>query len=147
MHISLISVIFACRFVSFAQHFTHLGNVNLHILISSSLCRMSSQEEIIEQTEGVFSIANPLDNPPERTPTSLSQRAFNQLRIQFGIAEADALLPGPNDTADRPSLGFIAVNRQMCLCGAIPPFKDFLQLLLLRLTISPSNCILMDMLS
>ena len=74
---------------------------------------MSSQEEITEQSEGVFPIANPLDNPPERTPTTLSQRAFNQLCIQFGIAEADAILPGPNDTADRPPLGFVAVNRQM----------------------------------
>ena len=88
---------------------------------------MSCQEEIIEQVEGVFPIANLVDNPPERTSTTLSQRAFNQLRIQFGITEADALLPGPNDTADRPPLGFIAVNRQMCLCGAIPPFNDFLQ--------------------
>ena len=89
------------------------------------------------QAEDVFPMANPLVDPPERTPTTLNQRVFNQLRIQFGIAEADALLPGPNDTADRPPLGFIAVNRQMCLSGAIPPFNDFLRQLLLRLTISP----------
>ena len=78
-----------------------------------------------------------MDNPPERTPTTLNQRVFNQLCIQFGIAEADALLSGLNDTADRPPLDFIAVNRQMCLSGAIPPFKEFLRQLLLRLTISP----------
>ena len=98
---------------------------------------MSSQEEIIEHFEEVFPIAEPLVDPPERTPTTLSQRVFNQLRIQFGIAEADARLPGPNDTADWPPLGFVAVNRQMCLCGAIPPFNEFLHQLLFRLTISP----------
>ena len=97
----------------------------------------SQQEESMGQAEDVFPMANPLVDPPERTPTTLNQRVFNQLRIQFGIAEADALLPGPNDTADRPPLGFIAVNRQMRLSGAIPPFNDFLRQLLLRLTISP----------
>ena len=97
----------------------------------------SQQEEPMGQAEDVFPVANLLDNPPERTPTTLNQRVFNQLLIQFGIAEADALLPGPNDTADRPPSGFIAVNRQMCLSGAIPPFNDFLQQFLLRLSISP----------
>jgi len=89
------------------------------------------------RAEDVFPVANLLDNPPERTPTTLNQRVFTQLLTQFGIAEADALLPGPNDTADRPPSGFIAVNRQMCLSGAIPPFNDFLRQFLLRLSISP----------
>ena len=82
-------------------------------------------------------MAGPLVNPPERTPTTLSYRVFNQLRAQFGIVEADAILPGPNDFADSPPFGFVAVNRQMCLCGAIPPFNNFLQQLLRRLAISP----------
>ena len=86
----------------------------------------SHQEEPMGQAEDVCPVAIPIDNPPERTSTALNQRVFNQLRVQFGIAEADALLPGPNDTADRPPLGFVAVNRQMCLSGAIPPFNDFL---------------------
>jgi hypothetical protein len=97
----------------------------------------SQQEEPMGQAEDVFPVANLLDNPPERTPTTLNHRVFTQLLTQFGIAEADALLPGPNDTADRPPSGFIAVNRQMCLSGAIPPFNDFLRQLLLRLSISP----------
>ena len=58
------------------------------------------QEEIVDRTDEVFLIADPLDNPPERVPTSLNQRTFNQLCIQFGIAEADALLPRVTDTAD-----------------------------------------------
>ena len=98
---------------------------------------MTSQEEVVGRAREVFPIANPLDDPPERIPTTLNQRVFSQLCTQFGIAEMDALLPGLNDTADRPPLGFIAVNRQMCLNGAITPFNDFLQMLLLRLTISP----------
>ena len=97
----------------------------------------SQQEEPMGQAEDVFPVANLLDNPPERIPTTLNQRTFNQLCVQFGIDDADALLPGPNDTADRPPLGFVAVNRQMCLNGAIPPFNDFLQQFLLRLSISP----------
>ena len=98
---------------------------------------MSQQEEMIEHAEGVFPIAIPLENPPERTPTLLKQRALNQLCVQFGIAEAEVLLPGPNDSADRPPYGFVAINRQMCLSGAIPPFNEFLRQILLRLTISP----------
>jgi len=97
----------------------------------------SHQEEPMGQAEDVFPVAIPIDNPPERTSTTLNQRVFNQLRVQFGIDDADILLPGPNDTADRPPLGFVAVNRQMCLNGAIPPFNDFLQQFLLRLSISP----------
>ena len=98
---------------------------------------MTSQQEEIGQAEEAFPIANPLNDPPERASTTLNHRVFSQLCIQFGIAEADAQLPGINDTADRPPHGFIAVNRQMCLNGAIPPFNDFLRTLLLRLTISP----------
>ena len=98
---------------------------------------MSQQEEMIEHAEGVFPIAIPLENPPERTPTLLKQRALNQLCVQFGIAEAEVLLPGPNDSADRPPYGFVAINRQMCSSGAIPPFNEFLRQILLRLTISP----------
>ena len=94
-------------------------------------------EELIEHVEGAFPVAIPLENPPERTPTLLKQRVLNQLCVQFGIAEAEVLLPGPNDFADRPPSGFVAINRQMCLSGVIPPFNEFLQQILLRLTISP----------
>ena len=97
----------------------------------------SHQEEVVAQAGETFPTAVPIVNPPERSPATLTQRAFNQLRIQFGLAESDALLPGPNDTADNPPHGFVVVNRQMCLNGAIPPFNDFLRTLLLRLTISP----------
>ena len=98
---------------------------------------MSSPQEGTEQAEDVFPVAIPLNDPPERTPTTLSHKAFRQLCIQFGIAEADALLPETNDTADRPPHGFVAVNRQMCLSGAIPPFNDCIRELLLQLSISP----------
>ena len=80
------------------------------------------EEEVEAQAEETFLIAVPIENPLERTSTILTPRAFIQLRTQFGFAENDALLPGPNDTADSPPPGFIAVNRQMCLSGAIPPF-------------------------
>ena len=79
----------------------------------------SHQEEGVVPTGEALPMAGPLVNPPERTPTTLSYRVFNQLRAQFGIVEADAILPGPNDFADSPPFGFVAVNRQMCLCGAI----------------------------
>ena len=98
---------------------------------------MESQQEDLEIAGESFPIATPLIDPPERTSTTLSHKVFRQLCIQFGISEADALLPGSNDTADRPPLGFVAVNRQMCSSGAIPPFNDCLRELLLRLTISP----------
>ena len=81
---------------------------------------MSSPQEGTEQVEDAFPVAVPLNDPPERTPTTLSHKAFRQLCIQFGIAEADALLPEINDTADMPPHGFVAVNRQMCSSGAIP---------------------------
>ena len=95
------------------------------------------EEEVVTQEEETFPIAVPIENPPERTSTILTSRAFVQLRTQFGFAESDVLLPGPSDTADNPPYGFVAVNRQMCLSGAIPPFNDFLQQFLLRLSISP----------
>ena len=98
---------------------------------------MASHQEDMEPTGEAFPIATPLNDPPERTPTTLSHKIFRQLCTQFGIAESDALLPGVNDTADRPPHGFVAVNRQMCLSGAIPPFNDCLRELLLRLSISP----------
>ena len=97
----------------------------------------SHQEEGAVPTGEALPMAGPLVNPPERTPTSLSYRVFNQLRVQFGILEADAILPGPNDSADSPPFGFVAVNRQMCLCGANPSFNIFLQQILRRLDISP----------
>ena len=99
----------------------------------------SHQEEMAAQEEETFPVALPIENPPERTPTILTPRAFTQLRTQFGFTESDVLLPGPSDTADNPPRGFIAINRQMCLSGAIPPFNDFLRILLLRLSISPSQ--------
>ena len=95
------------------------------------------REEVASQEEETFPIAVPIENPPERTSTILSSRTFIQLRTQFGFAEDDVIFPGPNDTADRPPYGFVAVNRQMCLSGAIPPFNDFLRILLLRMSISP----------
>src|SRR5574338_1367304 len=98
---------------------------------------MTSQQEDLEIAGESFPIATPLIDPPERTSTTLSHKVFRQLCIQFGIAEADALLPEINDTTDRPPRGFVAVNRQMCLSGAIPPFNDCIRELLLQLSISP----------
>ena len=92
---------------------------------------------MVTQEEETFPTTVPIENPPERTSTILSLRTFIQLRTQFGFAENDVLFPGSNDTADNPPYGFVAVNRHMCLSGAIPPFNDFLRTLLLRLTISP----------
>ena len=61
----------------------------------------------MERADEVFPMADPLENPPERVSTTLNQWAFSQLCIQFGIAEADALLPGVNGTTDRLPPGFI----------------------------------------
>ena len=105
--------------------------------MSSSLYRMTSQQGETESAEETFPIATPLVNPPERISTTLTYKVFRQLCALFGIAEADAILPERSDTADIPPSGFVAVNRQMCTSGAIPPFNDFLQRLLLRLAISP----------
>jgi len=44
----------------------------------------------------VFPVSNPITSFPERTETTLTQRAFGQLIFQFGIREADELLPGKN---------------------------------------------------
>ena len=105
--------------------------------MSSSLYRMTSQQGETEPAEETFPITTPLVNPPERISTTLTYKVFRQLCTLFGIAEADAILPERSDTADIPSSGFVAVNRQMCTSGAIPPFNDFLQRFLLRLAISP----------
>ena len=96
----------------------------------------SQQEEVIVQAGEAIPIPAPLTNPPERISTTLHYRAFSQLCVQFGTVEAEAILLGKRDTADIPPPGFVAVNRQMCMSGAIPPFNDFLQQLLLRLSIS-----------
>ena len=69
------------------------------------------EEEGVAQAEETFPIAIPIENPPERSPTILTPRAFLQLRTQFGFAENDVILPGPNGTADSPPHGFVAVNR------------------------------------
>ena len=96
----------------------------------------SQQEDIKAHAREVTLIPAPLVNPPERAPTTLSYKAFRQLCGQFGITEADAILPEKSDTADVAPIGFVAVNRQMCLSGAVPPFNNFLQNLLRRLAIS-----------
>ena len=75
--------------------------------------------------------------PAERTPTSLTERSFNQLCSQFGIPETDALLPNKDQFADRPPSGFVAVNKLMCQIGAIPPFNPFLSDVLRRLAVAP----------
>ena len=97
----------------------------------------SQQEDITVQTGEATLIPAPLVNPPERASTTLSYKVFRQLCTQFGIVEADAILPEKSSTADVAPPGFVSVNRQMCLNGAIPPFNDFLQNLLRRLAISP----------
>ena len=53
------------------------------------------------------------------------------------VTEEEVRLPGEAEFADRPPLGYVAINRQMCLSGAIPTFNSFLEVLLRCLTISP----------
>jgi len=77
-------------------------------------------------------------SPPERASTSLTQRDLSRLCYQFGIREADALLPTIDQYADIAPVGFVTVNRQMCSHGAIPPFNDFLAPFLRQLSIAPS---------
>ena len=84
-------------------------------------------------------MTNLIQSPPERTPTTISQRYFVQLCFQFGIRAGDALLPNETQTADMPPPGFISVNRHMCSHGAIPPFNPFLEQLLRQLSIAPSQ--------
>ena len=86
-----------------------------------------------------FPMTSLIQNPPERTPTKISQRSFEQLRFQFGIRAEDALLPSNTQTADMPPPGFISVNRLMCSYGAIPPFNPFLENILRQLSIAPSQ--------
>ena len=52
------------------------------------------EEEVVAQAGEIFQTVVPIENPPERTSTILTPRAFIQLRTQFGFAENDALLPG-----------------------------------------------------
>jgi len=58
-----------------------------------------------------FPMTNPIENPPERTSTTLNQRAFSQLCFQFGIREADARLSEKDQFADIAPLVFVTVNR------------------------------------
>jgi len=73
--------------------------MSVNILNGNSLCRMStrasaryqaSEEEISLRTETgtqasgldvgeIFPVANPIGNPPERTPTTINQCYFSQL--------------------------------------------------------------------
>jgi len=104
----------------------------------------SLQIELGSQVSGsdaseIFPMTNPIANPPERTPTTLNHRAFSQLCFQFGIREADALLPEKDQFADIAPLGFVIVNKQMCSHGAIPPFNPFLGTFLQQLSIAPSQ--------
>ena len=97
----------------------------------------SQQGDVTVQTGESILIPAPLVNPPERASTTLLYKTFRQLCTQFGIAEADAILPEKNNNADVAPPGFVTVNRQMCLSGAIPPFNNFLQHLLRQLAIAP----------
>ena len=97
-----------------------------------------SSSQVVEP-EGMFPISQMIENPPERTKTTITPRVLLQLCTQFGIADDDVRLPGKTDFADHPPSGFITVNRQMCQCGVIPPFNPFLATLLRRLAISPSQ--------
>jgi len=101
----------------------------------------SSRADSGNQTSSseAFPITNPITSPPERVETTLTQRAFGQLTFQYGIREADALLPGKNQFADIAPSGFVTVNKQMCSHGAVPPFNDFLGTFLRRLSIAPSQ--------
>ena len=85
----------------------------------------SQQGDVTVQTGESTPIPAPLANPPERASTTLSYRVFRQLCTQFGITEADAILPEKSNTADVAPPGFVAVNRQMYLSGAIPSFNNF----------------------
>jgi len=134
--------------------FYSIGNVHL---TQSSLCRMTrtSHMQAVEeaslprvqsgsQASGsnvgeTFPITIPITNPPERAPTSLTQRDLSRLCYQLGIREADALLPTNDQRADIAPAGFVTVNRQMCSHGAIPPFSDFLASFLRQLSIAPSQ--------
>ena len=97
----------------------------------------SQQGDVTVQTGESILIPAPLVNPPERASSTLLYKTFRQLCTQFGIAEDDAILPEKNNTADVAPPGFVAVNRQMCSSGAIPPFNNFLQHLLRQLAIAP----------
>ena len=97
----------------------------------------SSTVDAVEQTQDILTIPEPLVDPPERTKTSLSYKILRQLCAQFGISEEEVILPGESDSANSPPQGYIAINRHMCLAGAIPPFNPFLEEFLRRLRISP----------
>ena len=88
---------------------------------------------------GTISIPAPLVDPPERTPTTLTQKTMLQICSQFGIPAADALLPSANRFAHAPPQGYVTVNRQMLTNGGIPPFSPFIGTILRRLAIAPSQ--------
>jgi len=106
---------------------------------AASLRVDSGSQTSVSQASESFPVTNPIMNPPERTQTTLNQRAFSQLCFQFGIREADALLPEKNQFADIAPFGFVTVNKHMCSHGAIPPFNDFLGTYLRQLSIAPSQ--------
>ena len=135
---------------SFAQHFTLFRKraPELTFWMRDSLCRMatesSSQAEQSTQVSELgasssvtFPAHEPIVDPPERIKSTVSVRFLKQMCAQFGIAEEDTLLPNATQYADTPSEGYVAVNRQMCLHGAIPPFCPYLEVILRRLAIAP----------
>jgi len=143
-----------CTFLVSTQHFTLLGNVHL---TQCSLCRMTraSAKQAVEEVASLrtqsgsqasgseasetFPITNPIASPPERTATTLTQRAFSQLCFQFWICEADARLQKKYQFADIAPLCFVTVNKQMRSHGAIPPFNSFLATFLRQLSIASSQ--------
>jgi len=126
-------------------------------LTQGSLCRMTraSAKQAAEEAaslriqsrsqasgfdaEEIFPTTNPISSPLERASTALTQRDLSRLCFQFGIREADALLPRKDQFANIAPLGFVTVNRHMYSHGAIPPFNDFLGIFLRRLSIAPSQ--------
>jgi len=106
---------------------------------ATSLRAQSGSQASGSNAEETFPITNPISSPPEGASTTLTQRDLSRLFFQFGIREADALLPGKDQFADIAPLGFVTVNRQMCSHGAIPPFNDFLATFLRQLSIAPSQ--------
>jgi len=106
---------------------------------AASLQTQSGSQASGSDAEETFPITNPISSPPERASTALTQRDLSRLCFQFGIREADALLPGKDQFADIAPLSFVTVNMHMCSHGAIPPFNDFLGSFLRCLSIAPSQ--------
>ena len=91
----------------------------------------------VSGASATFPSARIIQNPPERTPTTINQKAVTQYCTQHGIPETDALLPTPEQYADSPPTGYVTVNRFMLSLGAIPPFNDYIASTLQSLAIAP----------